>query len=293
MSFLEYLSNNKIFFAGATGSELIKMGIKAGEDSSGWNLTHPDEIVALHKSYFDVGVNAVTSSTFTANRFTYPEEGRLETLVEKAMELARISARQSEAEGHTQPKFIGFNIGPSGKLMEPFGELGEEEAADVFRELVSLGTKYGAEFILIETMNEFREARAALKAAKQVTDIPVMLSFTFSGQGRMLGGETVEQAVAMAEDMGADAVGANCSLGPAQLLEIAGQIKAATSLPVIIQPNAGLPVYIKGETCYDIDSDEFAKIMGEIAALGVECLGGCCGTSPEYIDKMIKTVTKA
>lgn len=285
MNILEYIQKNKVFFAGATGTELIKLGMGAGELSSDWNISHPNEIATLHKAYVDVGVNAITTSTFTANGLNYPSKTELEHLIQKSFELARMAAKDSK-----EKVFVGLNIGPLGKLLEPLGTFKFSDAKVLFTQLAQLGNDNNADFILIETMNEFSEAKIALEAVKYAAKMPVFISFSFSKFGRLLNGETVEDCVKMAKALGADVVGANCSLGPDLLFEIGKRIKACSSLPVLIKPNAGLPIQRGDKLYYNVNAEEFSDTMKKLSDLGVECLGGCCGTNPDYIQKMIEKI---
>lgn len=281
----ERLGKERLFFDGGTGSLLQAAGLKPGELPETWNLTRADVIINLHKQYLDAGCHIFNTNTFGANRLKYPDN--LDAIVTASIRLAKEARRLANRENNA---YIALDIGPTGKLLEPMGDLPFEEAVDIFSDLVKIGVREGADLILIETMNDSYEAKAALLAAKENSDLPVLLTCVFDEGGKMLTGGTPESMVAMAEGLGVDGIGTNCSLGPAAMLPTVKRFVAAASVPVLVNPNAGLPESIDGQTVYNVDAHEFAKEMKDIVEAGAHAVGGCCGTTPEYIQALIAEV---
>lgn len=279
MTFKEFLKTSIVYLDGGMGTMLQDKGLLPGEHPERWNISHPDVITAIHKAYFDAGSNVVCTNTFGANTLKFTEN-ELDEIVRTALENAKSARKQSTSP---QGKYIALDIGPSGKLLKPFGDLDFEDAVRVFAKTVSLGVKYGADLILIETMNDSYETKAALLAAKENSDLPVIVSNAYGEDGKLMTGATPEAMVALLEGMGADALGANCSLGPRQLRGVAEQLLRCASVPIILKPNAGLPRSVGGKTCFDVTADEFSDEVASLMKQGVRVLGGCCGTTPEYI----------
>lgn len=279
MTFREYLQNHIVFLDGGMGTLLQQRGLQPGEHPERWNLSHPDVITAIHKDYFDAGSNVVCTNTFGANCLKFDTD-ELELLVKAALENANAARIQSTA---AQEKFVALDIGPSGRLLKPLGDLDFEEAVAVFAATIRLGEKYGADLILIETMNDSYETKAALLAAKENSDLPVIVSNAYGADGKLMTGATPEAMVALIEGMGADALGANCSLGPRQLRGVAKELLQYASVPVVLKPNAGLPRDENGKTVFDVTVDEFASEVADLVKCGVRAVGGCCGTTPAYI----------
>ncbi len=284
MGVLELLKNQRIYLDGGFGTYLQKEGLKPGEHTEDWNISHPDVVQSVHKKYYDAGSNIVCANTFGANSLNFSEE-KLEAVVKEALENVRFAASES---GGKQEKFAALDIGPLGKLLKPFGDLEFEEAVSIFAETVRLGVKYKADLIVIETMNDSYETKAALLAAKENSELPVFVTNAYSEDGKLMTGATPEAMVAMLEGMGADAVGANCSLGPKQLESVASRIIQAASVPVIMKPNAGMPKSVNGKTVFDVNAEAFSEEMVKFAKLGVNILGGCCGTDDEYIRLLVE-----
>lgn len=282
MSFKEFLKENLVLLDGGMGTLLQAKGLKAGEHPEKWNISHPEVITEIHKSYFDAGSNVVSTNTFGANILKFsPDE--LEEIILKAIENAK-SARDSGSL--EKEKFIALDIGPSGKLLKPLGDLDFEDAVEVFAKTVRLGVKYGVDLILIETMNDSLETKAALLAAKENSTLPVIVTNAYGEDGKLMTGASPAAMVALLEGMGADAVGANCSLGPRQLRGVAEELLKNASVPVVLKPNAGLPKVENGKTVFDITAAEFADEVADLVKKGLRVAGGCCGTTPEYIEKL-------
>ena len=279
MEFRSYLQQNKVYLDGGMGTLLQAQGLKPGEYPERWNLSHPEVITAIHKSYYDAGSNVVSTNTFGANILKFPE-AELEKMIAAAFQNVKAAREQSAG---AQEKFIALDLGPTGKLLKPLGDLDFEDAVAVFAKTVQLGVKYGAELILIETMNDSYETKAALLAAKENSDLPVLVSNAYGEDGKLMTGATPAAMVAMLEGMGADAIGANCSLGPKQLRGVAEELLQYASVPVLLKPNAGLPRAVDGKTVFDVMPEEFAAELEALMKKGLRVVGGCCGTTPEYI----------
>lgn len=284
MNVLDYLKDNIVYLDGGMGTLLQERGLKPGELPERWNLTHPDIIVELQKNYFDAGTNVINSNTFGANSLKFDDD-ELEQIIKAAIENARKAAQLSTG---TQEKFVALDIGPMGKLLKPYGDFEFENAVAVYAKTVKLGVKYGADLIFIETMNDSYDTKAALLAAKENSNLPVFVSNAYGEDGKLMTGASPAAMVAMLEGMHADAIGANCSLGPKQLKSVVEEYLEYASVPVLLKPNAGLPRSEGGKTVYDVYPDEFSDDLLEYVKLGIRIAGGCCGTTPDYIKATVK-----
>ena len=268
---------------GGMGTLLQARGLKPGEKPETWALIHPEEVTAIHRAYYEAGSRIVSANTFGASRFHYtPDE--LRKIIPAALDCVR---RAREACGGGE-RYIALDIGPTGRLLEPYGPLPFEEAVAAFAETVRIGAEAGADCVLIETMNDSYETKAALLAVKENCDLPVLVSNAYGADGKLMTGATPEVMVAMLEGMGADAIGVNCSLGPAALRTVVERYLAAASVPVLMKPNAGLPRTENGQTVYDVDPESFAREMADLIPKGLRILGGCCGTTPAYIRALVR-----
>ncbi|MCI7384178.1 MAG: homocysteine S-methyltransferase family protein [Hungatella hathewayi] len=281
---MEEIRKRIVFFDGGTGSLLQANGLKPGELPETWNILHPEIVTKLHYDYLEAGADIVKTNTFGANglKFNDASEYGLDEIVTAAMENAKKAVSKAGDKG-----YIALDIGPTGKLLKPLGDLGFEEAYRLFSDVVAVGAREGADLVLIETMSDSYEVKAAVLAAKENCNLPVFATMIFDSKGKLLTGGTVESTVALLEGLGVDALGINCGLGPVQMKGILADIIKAASVPVIVNPNAGLPRSEGGRTVYDIDADEFAGTMREIVEMGACVVGGCCGTTPEHIRKTI------
>ncbi len=286
MNFKEYLKNNIVCLDGGMGTILQSMGLKPGEKPETWNISHPDIIKDIHKAYFDAGSNVVNTNTFGANILNF-SHSQLDDIICHAVNNAKNARNESINDGE---KFIALDIGPSGKLLKPYGDFDFEDAVALFAETVKLGVKYGVDLIMIETMNDSYETKAALLAAKENSNLPVIVSNAYGEDGKLMTGASPEAMVAMLEGMGADAIGANCSLGPKQLIPVVERLLECASVPVILKPNAGLPKTINGETVFDVTPAEFAEEIASLVKKGVRLAGGCCGTTPEHIINLTEKI---
>ncbi|MBQ8447658.1 MAG: homocysteine S-methyltransferase family protein [Clostridia bacterium] len=282
MDIREFLKNNVVVLDGGMGTLLQKAGLRPGEEPELWNITHADTVEKIQRSYFEAGANVVNANTFGANTVHFERE-KLEEIVKAALETAK-KARESACA--PQPKFIALDIGPTGKMLKPYGDLEFEDAVAVFAETVRLGAKYGADLVMIETMNDSYETKAALLAAKENCTLPVFVSNAYGEDGKLMTGATPAAMVAMLEGLGADAIGANCSLGPKKLMGVVEELLENASVPVLLKPNAGLPQSDGEKTYYDVGAEEFARDVALAVKKGVRIAGGCCGTTPEYISAL-------
>lgn len=286
MNVLEYVNSHVTLLDGGMGTLLQKRGLRPGEYPERWNITHPHIIIEIQKAYFDAGSNIVSTSTFGANGLKFGHD-ELEAIIQHAVSNTKMARDNSTG---TQEKFIALNMGPCGKLLKPYGDLEFEEAVALFSEIVKIGVKCGVDLIYLETMNDSYETKAALLAAKENSDLPVMVSNAFGEDGKLMTGADAKAMIAMLEGMGADIIGLNCSFGPKTLKKVAQDYLKYASVPVMFKPNAGLPRVKNGETVYDVLPDEFADDVAELVREGVRLCGGCCGTTPEYIETLSNAV---
>lgn len=247
-------------------------GLKAGELPELLNLTDEEKVFAIHKAYAEIGSEYITTNTFGANSL---KMDNFEAVIKKGVEIARRAGKK-----------VALDIGPTGKLLKPMGDLDFEKAVEVFAGAINAG-KDGADIVLIETMSDTYEIKAAALAAKENCDLPIFVTMIFDEKGRLLTGADIRTAVTMLEGLGIDAIGFNCGLGPKQMISLVEEMRKWTSLPIIVQPNAGLPESVNGKTVYNVSPEEFAADMEKAARLGVSYLGGCCGTTPKHIEEMI------
>ena len=287
MNIIEYLKQNRIYLDGGTGTLLQAAGLQPGELPERWNLSHPDVLRSLHKSYYDAGSNVVSANTFGANtlKFSEPE---LEQIIAAAISHVKYAREASLGE---QPKWVALDIGPTGRMLKPLGDLDFETAVEIFAKTVRLGVKYGADLFFIQTMNDSLETKAALLAVKENSSLPVFVGNAYGSDGKLMTGADSVAMVAMLEGMGADAIGVNCSLGPAALSGVIEKYLEYSSLPVILKANAGLPRIEDGRTVYDLSAGDFAADSASLVGKGVKIVGGCCGTTPEYIESLVKSTS--
>ena len=289
MDFRKRLREGILYLDGGTGSILQSLGLKPGELPEVWNIERANDIVNVARQYYEAGSNVVYTNTFGANSLKYDgKDGRysVEEIVSAAVNNTRRAL--NEAKGDKSDRYVALDIGPLGKMLSPLGDLPFEEAVEIFANTVRAGVKAGADLIAIETMNDSYETKAAVLAAKENSDLPVIVTNVYDEEAKLMTGACPESMVAMLEGLGVDALGANCSLGPKQMIPIAKRLYEATSLPLIMKPNAGLPKSVDGKTVFDVDAKEFSDIMTELVSLGARILGGCCGTTPEYIKETVK-----
>lgn len=282
MNIRDFIKNNIVYLDGGMGTLLQKSGLQPGELPEHWNISHPEVIREIHKNYYDSGSNVVNTNTFGANTLKFSID-ELDEIICHAVKNADEARKASSGE---QEKFIALDVGPTGKLLKPLGDLDFEDAVKIFAETIRLGVKYGIDLITIETMNDSYETKAAVLAAKENSDLPIIVTNAYGENGRLMTGANPAVMAAMLEGMGVDAIGANCSLGPKQLMDVMDELLKYCSVPVAFKPNAGLPKSDGKVTYYDVDADEFAQDIKLSVENGVRIVGGCCGTTPEYIKKV-------
>jgi len=267
-----------LIFDGAMGTMLQTYGLKTGELPESYNIIHPEIIEKIQREYVAAGADIITTNTFGANRYKLGEHGLdPEKVIKRAVKIARKAA---------EDKLVALDLGPIGQLMEPYGPLAFDEAYEIFKEQIIAGSQ-AADVILIETMSDVYEAKAAILAAKKNCRLPIFCTMTFERDGRTLSGTDPLTMVNILQSLGVDALGINCSLGPKETLPLIEEIVKFSKVPVIAQPNAGLPKMVNGKTLFDVDPKEFAEYAKVLAEKGVSILGGCCGTNPNHI-KVLK-----
>ena len=286
---LDRLGKEWLFCDGGSGTILQANGLQPGELPETWNLSHKERIVKLHRDYFESGADIVVTNTFGANALKFPDHEELRQIVTNAVTLAKQARKEV---GREDDAYVALDLGPTGKLLEPLGDLSFDRAVELFSEVVRYGAEAGCDLVSIETMNDSYEVKAAVLAAKESCDLPVFATTTYDTDGKLLTGAPVEGVVALLEGLGVNALGVNCSLGPEQMLPIAQRLVNAASIPVIVNPNAGLPRVEDGKTVYDVGPEEFASIMEQIADLGIQVAGGCCGTTPAHIHLLKERILK-
>ena len=283
MDFKTLLKNEFVFLDGAMGTMLQAKGLKMGVAPETLNIEKPEWLIDIHRQYIDAGADIIYANTFGANRYKLGECGYG---VEEAIGAAIENAKAARGE---KDVLIALDIGPIGQLLEPAGTLSFEEAYDIFKEAVIAGKD--CDVIVFETMTDLYELKAAVLAAKENSDKPVICTMTFEENMRTFTGCSISSMALTLEGLGADAIGVNCSLGPKELYPIVKELCLWTSLPVVVKPNAGLPDPVTNK--YSVFPDEFAQLMKKLAPLGVKIFGGCCGTSPEYIRVMRNSLSDA
>lgn len=249
------------------------LNLKAGELPELLNINDPERVYAIHKAYADAGCDIISANTFGANRFKYDN---VDEIVKSAVKNAKRTGKK-----------VALDIGPTGKLLKPMGDLDFEECVDIFADVVKAG-RDEADLVLLETFGDLYEIKAAMLAVKENCDLPLVVSMIFDEKARLLTGADVRTACAVVEGLGADAIGFNCGLGPKQMIPLVEELEKHASIPILVMPNAGLPESVNGETIFNVDPDEFASYMTQIAKMGVSYLGGCCGTTPAHLKAMIE-----
>lgn len=284
MNIRERLGKELLFLDGGMGTLLQAEGLAPGELPETWNIEHPEKVEAIHRRYYEAGSDVVLANTFGANVCKFHDD---RYTVEEVIRAGIANAKRA-GEQIGKETYVVLDMGPTGKLLKPMGDLDFDDAYEAFAEAVRYGEKYGADLIHIETMSDTYEVKAAILAAKENSSLPVFVTMIFDERGKLLTGGDVPSVVAMLEGLRVDALGLNCGLGPKQMLPILNDLRRYTSLPIIVKPNAGLPKQKNGETYYDVEPDEFARIMQEVVKEGACVIGGCCGTTPEHIKKLVE-----
>lgn len=285
---LDLLHKRRVLFDGATGTMLMNMGLDKGKASESWNLEHPEKIKELHRAYFEAGSDVVITNTFGGTKLKLSSKG----LGDKVIEINNIAAKLA-LEVCPEEGYVAGDIGPIGKFLEPMGEYSWEEFYQAFYQQAEALAEGGVHFIIIETMYSLEEAKAAVTAAKDATNLPVFCTMTFNKTNKgyfTLIGEGVDFCMKELEKAGASAAGANCTLGIEDMVALAPLLRKATQLPVLMQPNAGKPVLKNGKTSYASSAEEFVSFVPALIEAGVDAIGGCCGTDASFIKLMAPLV---
>ena len=286
MDFREFLQKNTVLLDGGTGTLLQQAGLPLGELPERWNLTHAQTLVDIHKAYFDAGSNVVCTNTFGANALKFTQK-ELKEIIRAGVENAKKAKALSCGK---QEKFIALDIGPIGKLLKPYGDLAFEQAVSLFKTVVEIGVESGVDLVLIETFGDSYEVKAAVLAVKETCDLPLLVSCVYGEDKKLMTGASPAAMTSLLEGLGVDALGANCSLGPNGLAPTVEELLAYASTPVLVKPNAGLPVFDGEKTIYDITAEDFAKQVAGFVKKGARLVGGCCGTTPAYIRALKKEI---
>lgn len=279
------LGKELLYFDGGMGTLLQSKGLRPGELPETWNLLHTEEIIDIHRQYFEAGSDIVLTNTFGANALKFHDtKYDLKEIVSAAVSNVKKAAELGVADG--REIYTALDIGPTGRLLRPMGDLAFEDAYEAFKEVVCYGEEAGADLVHIETMSDTYEVKAAVLAAKENTELPVFATMIFDERGKLLTGGDVLSVVALLEGLRVDALGINCGMGPEQMMPVLDEIIRYTSIPVIVKPNAGLPKQKDGEVYYDVDPMHFAEAMHLVVQKGACMIGGCCGTTPAHIKAM-------
>ncbi len=289
MNFREALGRQILFFDGGMGTLLQERGLKTGEVPETWNVLHPEIVRQIHKEYLLAGSNVISANTFGVNAFKCKHlPYTVEALVTAGIQLVKEAIQEiQEVQEQKQPMYTALDIGSIGKLLKPLGEISFDEAYKTFQEIIIAGDKAGADLILIETVSDSYEIKAAVLAAKENSNLPVVVTMIFDESGKLLTGGDVASVTAMLEGLGVDAVGFNCGLGPEQMKNLLPQLTACCSLPIVINANAGLPVVVNGQTVFHVAPEEFAQSVRTLVEMGASAVGGCCGTTPAHISRVV------
>ena len=286
MNILEKIYSSITYCDGGMGTLLQARGLRPGEMPERWGVARADDIVEIHARYLAAGCHVITTNTFGANLAKYSLD-ELKKIIPAGIRNVRRAMRDFSGD-----RYVAFDIGPTGKLLRPLGDLPFEEAVGIFAESVKIAAACDPDLILIETMNDSYEAKAAVIAAKENCDLPVFVTTVYDERGKLMTGADPAAMVAMLEGLGVDALGMNCSLGPDQMKDIVPQIVAEASVPVIVNPNAGLPRTEGGRTVFSVGASHFAETMVGIVKSGATIVGGCCGTTPDYMRRLVEETSR-
>lgn len=282
MDIKKFIKNNILVFDGAMGTMLQERGLELGENPESLNIKERNTLLGIYEEYIKKGAMVITTNTFGANEIKLKGTGySVEEIIKAALSIAKEARKGSKEDIH-----IALDVGPIGQLLEPMGTLTFERAYEIFKRQMIEGEEEGADIILIETMTDLQEMRAALLAAKENTNLPVFCTMSFEENGRTFTGCTPESMAIVLEGLGADAIGVNCSLGPNELMNIVKRVISSTNVPVMTQPNAGLPNIVNGATVFNVEPSDFSSVVEEFVDMGVSIIGGCCGTTPDFIKKL-------
>ena len=270
---------SRVFFLdGGMGTQLQAKGLQPGEVPELWNLSRPADVRAVHEAYFAAGADTVYTNTFGANAAKYHGDATLADVIAAAVGIAREAANAAGGK-----RFVALDVGPTGRLLKPSGDFEFDAAYDAFAEQISIGAKAGADLVVVETMGDTYEIKAAVLAAKENSSLPVIATVALGEDGKLLTGADVECVAAILEGLRVDALGFNCGFGPDLMLPYVMRLAAMTSLPIAVKPNAGLPQIVDGRTVFTVGPEEFARDVAALVDAGASIVGGCCGTTPAHI----------
>ena len=281
--FKERLGREILFFDGAMGTQIQALGVEIPNSPEDLNITNPRAIYSIHEKYLEAGADIILANTFGANSVKYRGEYSVPEVVKAGVGIARKAVGDSGKNA-----YVAVDIGATGKLLEPYGELSFTAAYDAFAELVKAGAEAGADIISIETMMDIHETKLAVLAAKENCSLPITVTVSFNESGKTLTGASPAVVATTLDSLGVDAIGINCGLGPEQCVAMLAEMRQYTNLPIAVSPNAGLPVYVDGKTVYPLGAEDFAYLMGKIYENGASVMGGCCGTTPEHIKCLVE-----
>lgn len=285
------LTQNVVILDGATGSNLMTAGMPKGICTEEWVLSHKDVIQKLQRAYIEAGSDIIYAPTFGGNRVNLTMHGLQDRIVDINRTLVSYSREVADAADHKV--YVAADITTSGKMMAPAGEMTYEAAFEMYQEQLGILKDSGIDLIVAETMINIEESLAAVDAASTVCELPIMCTMTVEADGSIFSGGNIIEAAASLEAAGADAVGVNCSVGPDQLLSVIRNIKENVTVPVISKPNAGMPfIDDKGNAVYSMKADEFANHIKALVDAGAGIVGGCCGTTPEFIREVVKIIRR-
>ena len=286
---LDRLQQGLLYFDGGTGTMFQAAGLAPGELPETWNILHPDRVRQVHLDYLQAGSDILTTNTFGVNGLKFPDNGSYS--VEQLTEAAVLIAKSAITAAGKQA-YIALDLGPTGKLLRPLGELHFEDAVDLYARVVKCGVRSGADLILIETMNDAYETKAAVLAAKEHSNLPIFVTNVYDQNMQLMTGADPAAMVALLEGLGVDALGLNCGLGPEQIEQIVPVLAAYASVPLIVNPNAGLPQMVNGQTVYECSPEVFAASMKRMVQSGARIVGGCCGTTPAHIAALVQATSQ-
>ena len=274
-----------ILFDGGMGTLLQGMGLLPGEIPERWNILHPERIKSVHRAYIDAGSTVITANTFGGCPVKFPEDGDItaEAVITAGVKLVLETIAEAKADGAEGERYAALDMGPTGHLLKPLGDLDFEDAVAAYAKMAKIGEAAGADLILVETMNDSLETKAAILGAKEGSSLPIVVTNVYDAQGRTMTGADPAAMIALCEGMGVSAIGMNCGLGPDSMLKLMPAFAENASVPVIVNPNAGIPRTENGATVFDITPAMFAEYMKKIVLAGASAVGGCCGTTPEHI----------
>jgi len=288
----ERLGKRILFLDGGMGTLLQKRGLDLGKElPETWNITHKKDLIEIHKQYIEAGSQIILTNTFGGNPLKYKgDEYTIKEVIEAAVRNAK-EAIGKAGKSNNSIVYIALDVGPIGQFIEPYGDLTEEEVYESYEEMIAYGVKEGVDLIHFETFMDMRELEIAIKAAKELCDLPLFATVSFMENGMLLMGGSGKEVAKHLQEIGVDALGSNCGLGPKEMHPILREMREHTGLPMIMKPNAGLPEMVDGKPSYNVSPEKFAQTMKEIVGEGAMIIGGCCGTTPEHIREMVRLMT--